>query len=122
MQIAEIAFVGYPITDTERARTFYEGVLGLSPSRTFGGGNRVWVEYDLGDTTFAISNMAEDSWKPSPDGPNVGFEVVDFEAAIAELRAKKIPFEHEPMETPVCWMAVIADPDGNKLTIHKRHG
>ncbi|HYZ72086.1 MAG TPA: VOC family protein [Chthoniobacterales bacterium] len=122
MQIAEVAFIGYPVTDAERARKFYEGVLGLSPSRTFGGGDSVWIEYDLGDTTFAISNMAKENWKPSPDGSIVAFEVVDFDAAIAELKANKILFEHEPMETPVCWMAVIADPDGNKLTVHKRHG
>ena len=122
MQIAEVAFIGYPVTDADRARNFYEGVLGLSPSRTFGGGDRVWIEYDLGTTSFAISNMAKENWKPSADGPVVAFEVVDFDAAIAELKAKKIPFEHEPMETPVCWMAIIADPDGNKLTVHKRHG
>jgi len=122
MQIAEVAFIGYPVTDADRARNFYEGVLGLSPSRTFGGGDRVWIEYDLGTTSFAISNMAKENWKPSADGPIVAFEVVDFDAAIAELKAKKIPFEHEPMETPVCWMAIIADPDGNKLTVHKRHG
>jgi catechol 2,3-dioxygenase-like lactoylglutathione lyase family enzyme len=121
VQIAEIAFVGYPVTDVERARGFYEGVLGLSPSRTFGSDDRLWIEYDLGPTTFAISNMATDTWKPSPDGPNVAFEVVDFDAAMAELKAKQIPFDLEPMETPVCWMAVIADPDGNKLTVHKRH-
>ena len=122
MQIAEVAFIGYPVTDADRARNFYEGVLGLSPSRTFGGGDRVWIEYDLGTTSFAISNMAKENWKPSADGPIVAFEVVDFDAAIAELKAKKIPFEHEPMETPACWMAIIADPDGNKLTVHKRHG
>ena len=121
MQIAEVAFIGYPVTDADRAREFYEGVLGLSPSRTFGGGDRVWIEYDLGTTSFAISNMAKENWKPSADGPIVAFEVVDFDAAIAELKAKKIPFEHEPMETPACWMAIIADPDGNKLTVHKRH-
>ena len=122
MQIAEVAFIGYPVTDAERARKFYEGVLGLSPSRTFGGGDSVWIEYDLGATTFAISNMAKENWKPSPEGAIVAFEVVDFDAAVTELKAKKILFEHEPMETPVCWMAVIADPDGNKLTVHKRHG
>jgi catechol 2,3-dioxygenase-like lactoylglutathione lyase family enzyme len=120
VQIAEIAFIGYPVTDVERARGFYEGILGLSPSRTFGGDDRLWIEYDLGPTTFAISNVATDKWKPSPDGPNVAFEVIDFEVAIAELKAKQIPFDLEPMETPVCWMAVIADPDGNKLTVHKR--
>jgi catechol 2,3-dioxygenase-like lactoylglutathione lyase family enzyme len=122
VQIAEVAFIGYPVTDAERARGFYEGVLGLSPSRTFGGGDRVWIEYDLGPTTFAISNMARENWKPSSDGPNVAFEVVDFDAAIAELKVKRVPFNVEPMETPVCWLAVIADPDGNKLTVHKRRG
>jgi predicted enzyme related to lactoylglutathione lyase len=66
--------------------------------------------------------MGKDNWKPSPDGPSVGFEVVDFDTAIAELKAKHVPFDLEPMETPVCRMAVIADPDGNKLTVHKRHG
>ena len=121
MQIAEIAFIGYPVTDIERARGFYEGVLGLAATRTFGGGDRLWIEYDLGPTTFAISNMAKENWKPSSDGPNVAFEVADFEAAMAELKAKGISFDLEPMETPVCWLAVIADPDGNRLTVHKRH-
>ena len=121
MQIAEIAFIGYPITDVERSRRFYEGALGLVPTRTFGGGDRVWIEYDLGPTTFAISNMAGENWKPSSDGPCVAFEVTDFDAAIAELKAQNVPFGVEPMETPACWMAIIADPDGNRLTVHKRH-
>jgi predicted enzyme related to lactoylglutathione lyase len=121
MKIAEVAFIGYPVTDLPRARDFYEGVLGLSPSRTFGEGDRVWIEYDLGPVTFAISNMAGESWKPSPDGPCVAFEMEDFEAAVAELKAKSVPFGLEPMDTPVCRMSVIADPDGNKVTIHKRH-
>jgi predicted enzyme related to lactoylglutathione lyase len=121
MQIAEIAFIGYPVTDTERARAFYEGVLGLSPTRTFGGGDSVWIEYDLGSSTFAISNMAKENWKPSSDGPCVAFEVIDFDSAMKELKANQVPFDVEPMETPVCRMAIISDPDGNKLTVHKRH-
>jgi predicted enzyme related to lactoylglutathione lyase len=24
------------------------------------------------------------------------------------------------MESPVCWMATVADPDGNRVVIHKR--
>lgn len=26
----------------------------------------------------------------------------------------------EPMESPVCHMAVVSDPDGNSVTIHRR--
>jgi len=121
MKISEIAYIGYPVTDVPRAKAFYEGVLGLSPARTFGEGDHIWIEYDLGPVTFAISNMGGKRWKPSPDGPSVAFEMEDFEAAVTELKANGVPFDLEPFDSPVCRMTVIADPDGNKVIVHKRH-
>ena len=121
MKISEIAFVAYPVIDIERSRGFYEGVLGLEPSREFTGESFAWIEYDLGANTFAVAMMPPGQWNPSADGPSVGLEVEEFDSAIAELKARSIPFDVEAMETPVCRMAVIADPDGNKITIHKRH-
>jgi predicted enzyme related to lactoylglutathione lyase len=121
MKISEIAFVAYPVIDIERSRGFYEGVLGLEPSREFSGESYAWIEYDLGANTFAVAMMPPGQWNPSADGPSVGLEVEEFDSAIAELKARSIPFDVEAMETPVCRMAVIADPDGNKITIHKRH-
>jgi predicted enzyme related to lactoylglutathione lyase len=121
MKISEIAFVAYPVIDIERSRGFYEGVLGLQPSREFTGESYAWIEYDLGANTFALAMMPPGQWNPSADGPGVGLEVEEFDSAIAELKARSIPFDVEAMETPVCRMAVIADPDGNKITIHKRH-
>ena len=47
------------------------------------------------------------------------FEVEDFEQAIKRLKDRHIPFAAEPFETPCCHMAVVQDPDGNKLMIHK---
>jgi predicted enzyme related to lactoylglutathione lyase len=120
MKIVEIAFTGYPVTDLKRARAFYEGTLKLEPSRTFGGGDQAFIEYDLGPATFAIANMAGEDWKPSKDGPCLAFEVDDFDAAIADLRKAGTRFYLEPMDTPVCRMAVVGDPDGNSITIHKR--
>jgi len=35
MKVAEIAFVAYPVSEIENPRGFYEGVLGLQPSREF---------------------------------------------------------------------------------------
>jgi predicted enzyme related to lactoylglutathione lyase len=121
MKISEIAFVAYPVIDIDRSRGFYEGVLGLQPSREFTGESYAWIEYDLGANTFAVAMMPPGQWNPSADGPSVGLEVEEFDSAVAELKARSIPFEVEAMETPVCRMAVIADPDGNKITIHKRH-
>jgi hypothetical protein len=65
MKIVEIAFTGYPVTDIQRARAFYEDVLKLESTRTFGSGDRHWIEYDLGPSTFAIKNMSSEDWKPS---------------------------------------------------------
>jgi predicted enzyme related to lactoylglutathione lyase len=121
MKIVELAFSGYPVTDIKPARAFYEGVLKLEPTRIFGDSDAQWIEYDLGTSTFAISNMSKEDWKPSSDGPAVAFEVDDFDSSVTELRASNVKFVHEPFESPVCRMAIVADPDGNSIVIHKRH-
>jgi predicted enzyme related to lactoylglutathione lyase len=120
MKINEIAFTGYPVTDMTRARAFYEGVLKLESSRVFGDNARQWVEYDFGTTAFAISNMSMEDWKPSSNGPSIAFEVDNFDEAMASLRENKVQFRAGPLETPVCRMAVVTDPDGNSIVIHKR--
>lgn len=120
LRVVEIAFTGYPVTDVARARAFYEGVLGLRSSSTFDHEGKHWIEYDIGPGTLAISNMAPE-WKPSPQGPSIALEVEDFDAAIATLRSAGTPFALEPTASPVCRLAVVCDPDGNSVTIHKRN-
>jgi catechol 2,3-dioxygenase-like lactoylglutathione lyase family enzyme len=119
MKVIEIAFVGYPVTDLKRARGFYEGTLGLGPARTFGDDQAAWIEYDIGPGTLAICNMVPD-WEPAAGGGSVGLEVDDFPGALERLKAAGVRFVNGPIETPVCHMATVADPDGNSVTIHKR--
>ncbi len=119
MNVTEIAFAGYPVTDLKRARQFYEGALGLTPARVFGDETTAWIEYDIGAGTLAIGNMAPE-WKPSPGGGSVGLEVADFPAAIQRLKSAGYSLPHGPIESPVCHMAVVSDPDGNSIVIHKR--
>jgi len=45
--------------------------------------------------------------------------VDDFEGAIKDLKAAGAKFDTENVESPVCRMAVVQDPDGNKIIIHK---
>ena len=120
IKIKEIAYTGYPVTDVERARQFYEGVLGLKVVTQFEDEGKHWIEYDVGPATLAISNMAGDRWKPSADGPSIALEVEDFDAAVNTLRDAQVKFVLEPMNTGVCRMAYVLDPDGNSLAIHKR--
>jgi predicted enzyme related to lactoylglutathione lyase len=116
MKVTAIGFVGIPVTDLERAREFYEGVLGLKVSDEMMGGK--WIEYSLGDDTLAIANVGE-QWMPSDQGTGAALEVEDFDEAIRRLKDRQVRFAAEPFETPCCHMAVVQDPDGNKLIIHK---
>ena len=116
MKVNNIAFVGIPVTDVRGARKFYEGVLGLAVSDEMMSGN--WIEYTVGDNTLAIANVGE-QWKPSDQGTGAALEVENFDEAIKQLRNHGVPFAAEPFETPCCHMAVVQDPDGNKLIIHK---
>jgi len=116
MKIKNIAFVGIPVTDMKRAREFYEDVLGLKIADQMMGGQ--WIEYVVGDNTLAIANVGE-QWTPSDEGTAAAFEVENFDEAIKHLKDRQVPFAAEPFETPCCHMAVVQDPDGNKLIIHK---
>jgi predicted enzyme related to lactoylglutathione lyase len=120
LKITEIAFTCYPVGDMARARKFYEGVLGLKPTMAFGEpGGMQWTEYDIGSGTLALGAGAPD-WNPRADGCSAALEVSDFDAAIKQLREQQVKFHMEPMETPVCHMAMISDPEGNTICIHKR--
>ena len=116
MKIKNIAFVGIPVTDMKRAREFYEDVLGLKIADEMMSGK--WIEYAVGDETLAIGNVGE-QWTPSDQGTGAALEVEDFDDAIKRLKDRHVRFAAEPFETPCCHMAVVQDPDGNKLIIHK---
>ena len=119
MKVIEIAFSCYPVTDLKRAKQFYENTIGLKQTTLWGDDNQAWIEYDIGPSTLAITNFPSD-WKPSPDGGGVALEVDNFDTAIAELKKAGAKFRVEPTESPVCHMAVVFDPDGNSVCIHKR--
>jgi predicted enzyme related to lactoylglutathione lyase len=116
MKIEKIGFVAIPVTDIPRARKFYEEVLGLTVSDEMMDGK--WIEYGVGENTLAIANVS-DMWRPSDQGTGAAFEVEDFDEAIQRLKDRHVRFAAEPFETPCCHMAVVQDPDGNKLMIHK---
>ncbi|HEY3857031.1 MAG TPA: VOC family protein [Verrucomicrobiae bacterium] len=114
--ITELSFVGAPVTDLKRSREFYENILGLKVTHISAGG--AWIEYDIGAATFCIGSYPE--WKPSGDGTMAAFEVDDLDAEMARLKSLGVNVFMDTFDTPVCRCAMITDPDGNKLMIHKR--
>jgi predicted enzyme related to lactoylglutathione lyase len=119
-KVTELAFCCYAVTDMKRARAFYEGILNLKPTTVTDSDHNQWVEYEFGPYALAIG-CAPGMFKPSPDGCMAALEVEGFDAAIAHLRANNVKFRVEPMDCPSCRMAMIFDPDGNSICIHKRN-
>ncbi len=118
LKVIELAFCCYAVTDMARARGFYEGVLGLKPTSVVDTDHAKWTEYEFGPYALALGSA--EGFKPSPDGCMAGLEVEDFDQAVAHLNAKQVKFRREPFDTPVCRMALVFDPDGNSVCIHKR--
>lgn len=108
----------YPVIDIDRARHFYEEILGLTVSKISAGGK--WVEYDLaGGGCFALTNLAQGVQPSANSGGSVAFEVDDLDALMAQLKAKNVTIKLDIFPSPVCRMAVIVDSEGNAVTLHQ---
>lgn len=120
MKIINIAFFAYAVSDMKKARAFYEDVLGLKPNSDYDGSKMPnWVEYDMGAGTLGIG-CAPGIWEPSEKGASAALEVDDFDAALKEVKDKNVPIVMGPHDFPPCRMVVLADPDRNRITLHKK--
>jgi catechol 2,3-dioxygenase-like lactoylglutathione lyase family enzyme len=117
--IKSLAFIAYSVKDVTASRRFYEEALGLKLARSF---NDQWFEYDLGDSTFAITSTHIEQ-SPPIRGALVGFEVSDLDAEVSRLRRFGVPFKRDEVsETAVCRYVIVFDPDGTEVLIHRRKG
>ena len=113
--IASIAFIVYPVTDMARSRMFYETVPGLTVNENHEG---TWVEYDVAGCIFAITTT-DMGHRPGAKAV-VGFEAFDLDGCVKGLKEQSVTFVADIFSTLVCRMAVIEDPDSNRIVIHKR--
>ena len=75
-----------PAQDLDRARAFYAEKLGLEPADERPGG----ILYRVGETEFALFASGG---RATGDHTQMGFEVEDLEATVAELKARGVVFE-----------------------------
>jgi predicted enzyme related to lactoylglutathione lyase len=114
--VKELAFVAYYVRDMPRARRFYGDVLGLRPGEWF---NDDWVEFDLGNATFALDGTGEELGIMPGTSSGAAFEVDD----VAAMRRRLIDAGAEVTEAyefPPCWTCFARDAEGNRFTIHQR--
>lgn len=119
MKVRAVDFVSYGVSNMDKALAFYRDTLGLKLEMVYEG---IWAEFSVGGVTLALVGPPWGS-PPQPGyqgGGTVALAVEDVQASLAELKAKGVAVLDGPHDSPVCHMALIADPDGNRLWLHQR--
>jgi predicted enzyme related to lactoylglutathione lyase len=119
VQTRAVDYVVYGVSDLERAIPFYRDTLGLPFDYAYEGW---WAEFAVRPVSLALCGppVGQAPRPGAPGGATVGLAVPDVAAAVEELRRAGVPILLEPHESPVCWTAAIADPDGNRINLHQR--
>ena len=114
MAIKHVAFTMYPVTDIQRAVTFYRDGLGLKKG---GLESDFWVEFDVAGATFGIGNFEQVG--KAGTAQSLAIEVDDLPAFVAELAGRGIEAS-PPHDLANCRISVVSDPDGNQVWLHQR--
>jgi predicted enzyme related to lactoylglutathione lyase len=109
VQATQVDFIAVPVEDLARADTFYGETLGLEKNPHTSGAR--WVEYETGNLTIALSSF----------GGALALRVADVAEARAELEGAGTEFAMDTFDSGVCHGAPFADPDGNRLQLHRRY-
>jgi predicted enzyme related to lactoylglutathione lyase len=114
--VRELAFIAYYVTDVDRARHFYGEVIGLRPGEWF---NDDWIEYDLGNATFALDGTGAELGIAPGSSSGAGFEVDDVKATRQRLVDAGADVT-DVYAFPACQVCFARDPEGNRFIIHQR--
>ena len=114
MRVEQVDFITVPTRDVAKAKAFYIDVLGLPSS-------------EKSDGEVETPNVTLSFWNPENEGEEffsnpAGFalRVGDVERAVEEVRAAGGEVTGT-VDTGVCHMGFIKDPDGNTVILHRRY-
>jgi predicted enzyme related to lactoylglutathione lyase len=114
MHVEQVDFITVPTRDMARAMAFYTEVLGLATSRRSEG------EVETPNVTLSFWNPEEDGEEFLPNPAGFALRVEDVETAVGEVRAAGAEVMGT-VDTGVCRMGFIKDPDGNTVILHRRY-
>ena len=118
MQVKRAHHVSFTVADLERARGFYEKLLGLAPiERPDFGFPGAW--YQAGDVQVHLIERPADPDADAAPGPNplenhVAFEIDDYAAVHADLLARGLPVAGLG---PEMGQMFLRDPDRNVIEL-----
>ena len=123
LEISSLHHVAVCVTDIERAKQFYGGVLGLKemarPPFPFGG---AWYEMPDGRQFHLIVHERPRTLRGTTeidlrDG-HLALGVTDFDRAVAHLRAAGVACVVRPENVTPWKQAYVTDPDGNVVELN----
>ena len=109
IQTTRVDFIAVPVEDLARADAFYGETLGLARNPNTSGDR--WVEYETGNLTIALSTF----------GGVVALRLPDVAEGRSVLEEAGVEFAMDTFDSGVCHGAPFADPDGNRLQLHRRY-
>ena len=100
--------------DLERSIAFYR-TLGLRLIVK----SRDYARFEVGDGSETFSLHLTDDAEGADKGPHIYFECDDLDARVAELKAKGIAFDSDPVDQRWGWReAWLIDPAGVRLCFY----
>jgi catechol 2,3-dioxygenase-like lactoylglutathione lyase family enzyme len=114
LAVERVDFINVPTRDTKRAFAWYHEVLGLPLDE------KNPDELRAGQVTVTFWEPETEGFEFKPDVGGFAVRVADVEAAKAELEVRGVECVGSG-DTGVCNMAVVLDPDGNAVILHRRY-
>lgn len=117
--VSGVDFVTVPTDDLDAAVAFYGTTLGLPCSVHMP--ERGFAEFETGTVTLSVVVAKNFPFGYHPNPNPLALHVDDVAAARDALAARGVEFQGDTLDTGVCHMALLADPDGNALMLHHRY-
>lgn len=119
--IRGIAFASVPVTDQDRAVTFYTEKLGfrIATDQRFDDKQR-WIELAIGGAETRLVLFRMDGGIQPGSRMNMSLWTDDIETTARELKAKGVEFVAGPTKEHWGTFAIFKDPDGNSFVLSSR--
>src|SRR5690348_9929521 len=115
--VERVDFVPVASRDRERSKSFYTETLGLPLERDTPTG----FEVRAGQVTLGVWEPERMGLPFEPNHNGISLRVPDVAEARATLERDGVEFTGETIDTGVCHMAFLHDPDGNTIMLHRRY-
>ena len=114
----EIRLLVLRTSDTKRLAEFYT-LFGFSFEYHKHGNSPYHYSASIGQTVLEIYPLAKGQTEVDKN-LRLGFGIDNFDAVVEQLKAFKVSFSMEPIQTEFGYMAIVVDPDGRKIELYKK--